>query len=193
MGVLGGVKMENYTREQINNLETHELLEYINKLLSSGKSMNALEKEGRFRRKTISDKLKRLGYIHDRKVNQYVYDETFKEKDTQSIKIDLRATKPHTEPQKDEDDIKTFEDLKNVVISLKERLEAWETGNIVKGNSKEIKIFKSNSKSYPRNYKFPQELLDNLEIIYRDHPHLIKNDIVVTFLMEKTEEYLRNK
>ena len=65
--------MENYTREQINSLETHELLEYINKLLSSGKSMNALEKEGRFRRKTISDKLKRLGYIHDRKVNQYVY------------------------------------------------------------------------------------------------------------------------
>ena len=185
--------MENYTREQINNLETHELLEYINKLLSSGKSMNALEREGRFRRKTISDKLKRLGYIHDRKVNQYVYDETFKEKDTQSIKIDLRATKPHTEPQKDEDDIKTFEDLKNVVISLKERLEALETGDIVKGNSKEIKIFKSNSKSYPRNYKFPQELLDNLEIIYRDHPHLIKNDIVVTFLMEKTEEYLRNK
>ena len=193
MGVLGGVKMENYTREQINNLETHELLEHINKLLSSGKSMNALEKEGRFRRKTISDKLKRLGYIHDRKVNQYVYDETFKEKDTQSIKIDLRATKPHTEPQKDEDDIKTFEDLKNVVISLKERLEALETGDIVKGNSKEIKIFKSNSKSYPRNYKFPQELLDNLEIIYQDYPHLIKNDIVVTFLMEKTEEYLRNK
>ena len=184
--------MENYTREQINSLETHELLEYINKLLSSGKSMNALEREGRFRRKTISDKLKRLGYIHDRKVNQYVYDETLKEKDTQSIKIDLRAKKPHTEPQKDEDDIKTFEDLKSVVISLKQRLEVLETGDN-KSSSTEIKIFKSNSKSYPRNYKFPQELLDNLEIIYRDHPHLIKNDIVVTFLMEKTEEYLRNK
>ena len=187
-GYWGGVRMENYTREQINSLETHELLEYINKLLSSGKSMNALEREGRFRRKTISDKLKRLGYIHDRKVNQYVYDETLKEKDTQPVKAVLSVPKP----PKTEDDIKTFEDLKNAVNSLKKRLEVLETGDN-KSSSTEIKIFKSNSKSYPRNYKFPQELLDNLEIIYRDHPHLIKNDIVVTFLMEKTEEYLRNK
>ena len=184
--------MENYTREQINSLEKHELLEYINTMLKSGKSLNALEKEGKFRRRTISDKLKRSGYCYHKETNQYIYDETFKEKDTQPIKIDLRATKPRTEPQKDEDDIKTFEDLKNVVISLKERLEVLETGDN-KSSSTEIKIFKSNSKSYPRNYKFPQELLDNLEIIYRDHPHLIKNDIVVTFLMEKTEEYLRNK
>ena len=184
--------MENYTREQINSLEIHELLEYINTMLKSGKSLNALEKEGKFRRRTISDKLKRSGYRYHKETNQFVYNETFKEKDTQSIKIDLRPTKPHTEPQKDEDDIETFEDLKNVVISLKKRLEVLETGDN-KSSSTEIKIFKSNSKSYPRNYKFPQELLDNLEIIYRDHPHLIKNDIVVTFLMEKTEEYLRNK
>ena len=188
MGVLGGVKMENYTREQINNLETHELLEYINTMLKSGKSLNALEKEGKFRRRTISDKLKRSGYCYDKETNQFVYNETFKEKDTQPVKAVLSVPKP----PKTEDDIKTFEDLKNAVNSLKKRLEVLETGDN-KSSSTEIKIFKSNSKSYPRNYKFPQELLDNLEIIYRDHPHLIKNDIVVTFLMEKTEEYLRNK
>ena len=57
------IGMKQYTKEEVTALSNEELLHYINYLLKNGYSLSQLERDKVATRKTISNKLKKIGYI----------------------------------------------------------------------------------------------------------------------------------
>ena len=174
--------MELYTKEQIMALKPQELLEYTNHILSVGVSLNDLERKTNMQRKTIRERLKRIGYVYDGKSNRYVLNKEGDNVYFINPKPVKKAPKEEKKtPKAKEDNLPkiTLEELQKRVEALEMRFSGIEKAPTKAGD---IEIIKFNSKTHDRNYPFHQEVVDLLEEIKLVNNHLKVKDIVNTAL-----------
>ena len=159
------------------NLETQELLQYINHMLANGWSLAKINKEKGIRRQTVRDKLKREGYVLNQEINQFVRMETG-EKDTQDYKDVFIDSKPQ-KPKKKAPATKSYDDLQKRVESLEKRLEAIEKQT---PSTLKVDVISFSSGTHDRNYPLHQEVVDLLDELRTANKHLKIKDLVNTGL-----------
>ena len=59
-------------KEEFNNLDIMNQVEYINKMLNEKKSLTNIASDLNIGRSTIRDRFKKVNYIYDKKLNQYI-------------------------------------------------------------------------------------------------------------------------
>lgn len=100
-------------------MEILELLEYVNKNLSSGLSTSAIEKKMKVGKDTIRKKLNRAGYIYNKNLNQYQKKETITEINnnsyiTQNNIRENKSKKDNHKIIKNNDNIKKIDNDENL-------------------------------------------------------------------------------
>ena len=158
--------MKQYTKEEVTALSNEELLHYINYLLKNGYSLSQLERDKVATRKTISNKLKKIGYIYNKTSNSYV-------------KCSDVASEPSKEPQ----NVDEIQELRNIIGKAFERIEALEmrlndSEKIEENIPSNFKPTIFNSEVQPRNYPLHKEVTDLLTQVSKENPHLKVKDIV---------------
>ena len=167
--------MELYTKEQIMALKPQELLEYTNHILSVGVSLNDLERKTNMQRKTIRERLKRIGYVYDGKSNRYVLN---KEGDNVYF-INPKPVKKAPKAKEAKAPKITLEELQKRVEALEMRLNSMEKAPSKAGD---VEVIKFNSKTHDRNYPLHKEVVDLLDEIKLSNNHLKIKDLVNTAL-----------
>ena len=160
------IGMKQYTKEEVTALSNEELLHYINYLLKNGYSLSQLERDKVATRKTISNKLKKIGYIYNKTSNSYV-------------KCSDVASEPSKEPQ----NVDEIQELRNIIGKAFERIEALEmrlndSEKVEENVSSDFKPVIFNSEVQPRNYPLHKEVTDLLTQVSKENPHLKVKDIV---------------
>lgn len=59
-------------KEEFNNLDIMDQVEYINKMLNEKRSLTNIASDLSIGRSTIRDRFKKVNYIYDKKLNQYI-------------------------------------------------------------------------------------------------------------------------
>ena len=158
--------MKQYTKEEVTALSNEELLHYINYLLKNGYSLSQLERDKVATRKTISNKLKKIGYIYNKTSNSYV-------------KCSDVASESSKEPQ----NVDEIQELRNIIGKAFERIEALEmrlndSEKVEENIPSNFKPTIFNSEVQPRNYPLHKEVTDLLTQVSKENPHLKVKDIV---------------
>lgn len=179
----------NMTKEEFNLLSQNDQLEYVNVRLREGISFTQVtEKEIGIRRNTVRDRFKRMGYVLDQEVMQFVLVEPTKE-----IKQPIEPTttqkklKESTKKETIEQQIKKLESR----MSLLEELLKTPL-NEKSQKQKELKISIESSGSY-RNYKLNSSIIEDLEKLALKYPHLTTANIVNSLLREALDNHLNIK
>ena len=177
------------SKEEFNLLNENEQLEYVNARLSEGMSFTQVtEKEIGIRRNTVRDRFKRLGYVLDQEVMQFVLVEPTKTTN-QPIEPAAPRKKPKESTKKEtlEQQIKQLESRMN---RLEKLLKAPITEEPQK--NKELNIVIESSGSY-RNYKLNSSVIEDLEKLALQYPHLTTANIVNSLLREALDNHLNRK
>ena len=159
-------EMKPYTKEEIMALEGEELLHRINQLLKSGISLSKLERDKIIVRKTISNRLGKIGYTYNGTSKSYV-------------KSSVVASEPPKKPQK----VDEIQELRNIIQEAFERIEALEmrlndSEKVEENIPSNFKPTIFNSEVQPRNYPLHKEVTDLLTQVSKENPHLKVKDIV---------------
>ena len=159
-------EMKQYTKEEIMALEGEELLHRINQLLKSGISLSKLEGDKIITRKTIKNRLEKIGYTYNGTSKAY-------------IKTSDATSKPPKKPQKADE----IQELRNIIGKAFERIEALEmrlndSEKVEKNISSDFKPIIFNSEVQPRNYPLHKEVTDLLSQVSKAHPQFKVKDIV---------------
>ena len=158
--------MKQYTKEEVTALSNEELLHYINYLLKNGYSLSQLERDKVATRKTISNKLKKIGYIYNKTSNSYV-------------KCSDVASEPSKEPQKakkTQEPRVTMEELLKRIEALEMRLN--DIGKLEEAIPSDFKPIIFDSEVQPRNYPLHKEVTDLLSQVSKANPQFKVKDIV---------------
>ena len=181
-----GGNMEKYvhfTKEDVMNLNTTDLLQYVNYMLSVGYTMQQLNDKKGIRRQTIRDRLKKAGYVFDKDQNQYVAT------DKEELPLIVEEVK-HTESQIIHKKI-TLEEVYKVLQSLESRITTLEeTRGVVKREQVPqnqlkvggLELIPFHSKAVNRNYPLYPEVYERLDRLKEENPHLKIKEIINSLL-----------
>lgn len=181
-----GGNMEKYvhfTKEDVMSLNTTDLLQYVNYMLSVGYTMQQLNDKKGIRRQTIRDRLKKAGYVFDKDQNQYVA------ADKEELPLIVEEVK-HTESQIIHKKI-TLEEVYKVLQSLESRITTLEeTRGVVKREQVPqnqlkvggLELIPFHSKAVNRNYPLYPEVYERLDRLKEENPHLKIKEIINSLL-----------
>lgn len=77
------------TKEQFNQLEKLEQVQYINSKLKEGYSLTKISKELRVGRSTMTDRFKKINYTYSKENNKYIYNDSVT--DVEKVVRDIRV------------------------------------------------------------------------------------------------------
>lgn len=176
-------KYVHFTKEDVMNLNTTDLLQYVNYMLSVGYTMQQLNDKKGIRRQTIRDRLKKAGYVFDKDQNQYVA------ADKEELPLIVEEVK-HTESQIIHKKI-TLEEVYKALQSLESRITTLEGAKeVVKREQAPqnplkvggLELIPFHSKAVNRNYPLYPEVYERLDRLKEENPHLKVKDIINSLL-----------
>lgn len=182
-----GGNMEKYvhfTKEDVMNLNTTDLLQYVNYMLSVGYTMQQLNDKKGIRRQTIRDRLKKAGYVFDKDQNQYVA------ADKEELPLIVEEIKRTEAPKKATGQI-TLEEIYKALQSLESRITTLEGAKeVVKREQAPqnplkvggLELIPFHSKAVNRNYPLYPEVYERLDRLKEENPHLKVKDIINSLL-----------
>lgn len=149
------------TKEQFNQLEKTEQVEYINNKLKEGYSLTKISKELNVGRSTISERFKKINYIYNKDLNKYVYNDSLT--DVEKVVRDVRV----------KEDI-TFNDID-------EKLNNGSNTDVSLINDK---VVQSNLINLSNEYQILIEMIE----LYKKNSNILSTQIVID--LETTENTL---
>lgn len=178
------------TKEKFNLLDQNEQLEYVNTRLSEGMSFTQVtEKEIGIRRNTVRDRFKRMGYVLDQEVMQFILVEP-----TKVTERPIEQTDPKKKNKESTTKKETIEQQIKQLESRMSRLEKLLKAPLTEEpqKNKELNIVIESTGSY-RNYKLNSSVIKDLEKLALEYPHLTTANIVNSLLREALDNHLKNK
>lgn len=169
------------TKEEFNLLNENDQLKYVNARLSERMSFTQVtEKEIGIRRNTVRDRFKRMGYILDQEIMQFVLIErSIEQTESKHLPKKTTAKKEILEQQ--------LKELESRMNRLEKLLNA--PLNEEPKQHKELKINIESSGSY-RNYKLNSSVIKDLKKLALEYPHLTTANIVNSLLREALDNHL---
>lgn len=174
----------HFTKEDVMNLNTDNLLSYVNYMLSAGYTMQQLNDKKGIRRQTIRDRLKKAGYVFDKEQNQYVAS------DEEISPLVVKEITRAGVAEKSEGII-TLEEVYKSLQSLEMRITALEKSKEVSGREQTqqkslkaggLELTPFHSKAVNRNYPLYPEVYERLDRLKEENPHLKIKEIINSLL-----------
>ena len=157
-------------KEQFNQLEVLEQIQYINEMIQQ-KSLTKLCEEIGVNRSTITKRFKSKGFIYDKSVNLYQLNDSL-----EPLKSNVRASEGETDTNTLLNMIRALE---NRVQKLEQQSNQTTTTQQQNNNKKEIRFYKS-SDLVVRAYKIDSEVQQRFKAYCEDNSQYKVSDIITT-------------
>lgn len=174
-------------KEEFNKLDIKEQIEYINKLLTEGRSLTNISSDLNISRATIRKRFTKIGYIYNKQINSYIKASNTKVKQGNT---DIQEAKEKTMYINSDTDVKhkliRIAKEYEILIEIIEKYKS--TTNIVQNNNNIVIDLPSN-KSELTSFRVNSEILKEFNKFAKNNNQYRKIDIVSMALKEYIENH----